>query len=448
MEPGVVLNIALCVTVLAQTCLGSARPSRQHASDTSVLSGECVLPPQPEFSKYTSPLCSVDNTNLWCRNIPDSAVPPNWVLIFTCNKGYKFDTGESKVFAFCVNGSWAPSIPACKKLCRPLMPSDMDVQCQYEGGNIDCSKPAPVATEATTLCRQGYQSIDKARIVCREDGEWSDDLGKCVPDCGRESYGSSVSKSVFPWFVGIYRRREDNQLEHICGGTLISPHIVLTAGHCVYMERQKRVIPTHDIQVAVGKYFRDWNVQEARALKAEVREIAVPPLYMGHSTRYAHDLALLDLKTSFPSTLNVMPACVDWTHRTSLIRGQLGKLTGWGVTENGTFRDTLSPVELPYEDTENCIDRTTILFRHYVTVDKFCSIYVTPVNGTVVGVGYAGGGLTFEHNGRQYVQGVLSTKVRTSDGSATFTFTSLTDEQLLHWIQDTKRTFDEAHTEL
>lgn len=50
------------------------------------------------------------------------------------------------------------------------------------------------------------------------------------------------------------------------------------------------------------------------------------------------------------------------------------QLTGWGFTENGTMSKTQIPIQLPYEDTRQCISKAQPMARQYITPDKFCYI--------------------------------------------------------------------------
>ncbi|XP_054268886.1 beta-1,3-glucan-binding protein 1-like isoform X2 [Macrosteles quadrilineatus] len=45
--------------------------------------------------------------------IPGAYVPPNWVIYFSCNPGYKLNT--TKLVAACFNGNWIPWLAQCEK---------------------------------------------------------------------------------------------------------------------------------------------------------------------------------------------------------------------------------------------------------------------------------------------------------------------------------------------
>ena len=70
-----------------------------------------------------------------------------------------------------------------------------------------------------------------------------------------------------PWHVGIYKNGEQ-----ICGGTIISERVVISAAHCFSQSTNN----THEIdykffQVAAGKIKRELLEQESPA--AQVRDV-------------------------------------------------------------------------------------------------------------------------------------------------------------------------------
>ena len=56
----------------------------------------------------------------------------------------------------------------------------------------------------------------------------------------------------------------------------------------------------------------------------QVREVLVPPGFSGRATRYAQDIALLDLTHSVQLHAGIMPVCVDWKREFTITPGALG----------------------------------------------------------------------------------------------------------------------------
>ena len=70
-----------------------------------------------------------------------------------------------------------------------------------------------------------------------------------------------------PWHVGIYKNREQ-----ICGGTIITERVVVTAAHCFSMAIDYiHVIDVKSFQVAAGKTWRSLDELESPA--AQIRDV-------------------------------------------------------------------------------------------------------------------------------------------------------------------------------
>ena len=79
--------------------------------------------------------------------------------------------------------------------------------------------------------------------------------------------GKSLNVTEAPWHVGIYKK--DTQ---ICGGTIVSERVVITAAHC--FSESINYMHTYDVkdfQVAAGKYKRGLNEEET--LETQIRDV-------------------------------------------------------------------------------------------------------------------------------------------------------------------------------
>ena len=79
--------------------------------------------------------------------------------------------------------------------------------------------------------------------------------------------GKNTNVTEVPWHVGIYKDGE-----HICGGTIISERVVISAAHCFSMATNK----SHQIdfklfKVAAGKIWRNLDAQESPP--AQIRDV-------------------------------------------------------------------------------------------------------------------------------------------------------------------------------
>ncbi|XP_054266875.1 beta-1,3-glucan-binding protein 1-like [Macrosteles quadrilineatus] len=80
-----------------------------------VQGGWCTIPDQLQNGRYSpsSKRCRTGDTTPACQMIPGAYVPPNWVIYFSCNPGYKLNT--TKLVAACFNGNWIPWLAQCEK---------------------------------------------------------------------------------------------------------------------------------------------------------------------------------------------------------------------------------------------------------------------------------------------------------------------------------------------
>ncbi|KAL0111933.1 hypothetical protein PUN28_013265 [Cardiocondyla obscurior] len=277
-------------------------------------------------------------------------------------------------------------------------------------------------TRATLACKSSYKlplTNDPAyrEITCLDDGLWDRRLFRCLPECGSSIArgntlivnGFESEAGVFPWHVGVYavKRRRD-EYEQICGGTLISNNLVVSAAHCFYDESYNKLYEASKYAVAAGKHRRDWNAREKYAQQSLVESVRAGGRYQGARGNFANDIALLKLKTPFELTALVKPVCIDWdnTHeREQLQVGHSGKVVGWGKDIKGVSTRRLQEINMPFVPYDQCVSAVPADFRGYLTSDKFCAGYM---NGSSVCDGDSGGGLCFEKDGIWYLRGIVS----------------------------------------
>lgn len=76
-------------------------------------------------------------------------------------------------------------------------------------------------------------------LTCRSDGKWNYSTFKCEPICGVQTpkaqqfivQGHEANITEAPWNVAIYKTSGFGK-ELICGGTIITERIVISASHC------------------------------------------------------------------------------------------------------------------------------------------------------------------------------------------------------------------------
>ncbi|KAK9510106.1 hypothetical protein O3M35_004961 [Rhynocoris fuscipes] len=181
---------------------------------------------------------------------------------------------------------------------------------------VDSSEQGQAAGPKSTNCSCGW--TNKARIVG-----------------GRETL-----KNEFPLMAGIM----DIEKKHLfCGATIITPNHALSASHCTYPYKGKKlglVIGAHDV-----------TKPDQKADVIVIKETIEHENYNPKS--YHNDVALLVLSRTIKFTQHVGPACLP-SGRTSLLNEQI-KVLGWGrLKHKGDTSNVLMKVNLRVIDTKIC----------------------------------------------------------------------------------------------
>ena len=120
-----------------------------------------------------------------------------------------------------------------------------------------------------------------------------------------------------------------------CSGSLITPRLVLTAGHCVADDQGRAYYP--DVRVAFGPQVTDASGKLLRIRRVYRHAEYDPRALRDPEARPMHDLGLIELATSAPAT--IQPISLAGA-ATSLEVGQSVTLAGFGVTRTRSRDDT------------------------------------------------------------------------------------------------------------
>ncbi|XP_060870192.1 transmembrane protease serine 11B-like isoform X2 [Metopolophium dirhodum] len=240
-------------------------------------------------------------------------------------------------------------------------------------------------------------------------------------DCGRVytnqvliKNGQKAHYGTAPWNAGVYKSDKINSnYDLICGGSIISSNLVVSAAHCFWknsMTSNKLLIDDGLYKIAVGKYDRNIKIIDNNFTQIiNVEIVYLKDGYKGYRVFHAEDIAIIVLKTRISFSNSVVPVCLNWNGKYNEVNGVKGKIVGWGRTNDGITSPVLLEASLPYINRRSCRDLYKNGFESYVTFDKFCAGSAL-VSGQGVGVGYGGAGLSFSHSNSYYLTGVASVR--------------------------------------
>lgn len=143
--------------------------------------------------------------------------------------------------------------------------------------------------------------------------------------------GAAAPVGSFPWLAFVVDLQSKSSA-YLCSGTVVSPNVILTAGHCVIDLGTGRPKPPSQYRVVTGNV--NWADTAARQISAVVQIVAYP----GYNpvTGYG-DAALLLLSPSTTAPAIPLATPAD----SGLIQpGDSIAVTGWGQTSAGEQRLT------------------------------------------------------------------------------------------------------------
>jgi len=159
--------------------------------------------------------------------------------------------------------------------------------------------------------------------------------------------GFSVSPDGLPWQVCI--RQKTTKL-HFCGGTIISPKLVVTAAHCRTQSFASRYF------VTTGHGSRDYFGARNEPGYQESKVVAFDNWPQYDKDHVYGDLAMIELETPFHFTEYVKPACMPQRNFKFAKGKQVNcVVSGWGDTSGfSEFAQSLGAAVLQFFPPRQC----------------------------------------------------------------------------------------------
>ncbi|KAI5631989.1 trypsin domain-containing protein [Phthorimaea operculella] len=397
----------------------------------------CTLPPYPRNGRY-----SVGGS----ADVGPGDHVSSAQLHVTCNPGYR---PSGNHILFCVLGVWSEQLAQCVRFCKLDPHPSVTYRCQATNDEFEdsyyreCNSHEPTGTIVRPQCNEPNYHFTGVltHMRCTSGGRWNY-IAICQPECGTITPdgkilivdGREAKQGEFPWHAGIYRKSVTNDTLNklICGGSLVSSSVIISAAHCFWDKITHRLHPVTSYAVALGKFYRGWNHPlDDNVQKFDVLNIKVPARYQGAGSNFQDDIAAVWLAKPAVYATHVRPVCIDFEpyfDAFQLRAGNPGKVAGWGIKDlEGKPSPILQVIELPYVRIEQCIEESPPNFRPFITSDKICAGYR---NGSALCQGDSGGGLVFKAQDRgverYYLRGIVSTAPESQEACNVYARTSFT----------------------
>ncbi|KAJ2030693.1 Transmembrane protease serine 11F [Coemansia sp. S16] len=211
----------------------------------------------------------------------------------------------------------------------------------------------------------------------------------------RVTNGTVVPKGGAPFLVKLLLKRNGGY--GLCGGTIIDPTTIITAGHCVFISTDSIVSPS-------GAYVYYGSESSSNTDYVQATQITLHESY--DSRRIKNDIAILRIPP-----LTLVPGKVEAIsfYDDKVVPKQALQIYGWGNTRTGGGSNSNPPSLLTQTVYISQPKDCQVIEPSYVSADgpQICvdSHYSIGVD---VCQGDSGTGATIINNGTQYYSGLVS----------------------------------------
>jgi V8-like Glu-specific endopeptidase len=123
--------------------------------------------------------------------------------------------------------------------------------------------------------------------------------------------GKAAVKGQFPWLIAYYHNGY-GESGFICGASLVSTKVAVTAAHCIHNKRDDLVRKPEEALFYLGKYFLNSQPGERDVIISGVSKFVLHPNWSSQSESFDGDIAIAVLLRTIQFTNFIQPICL-WT---------------------------------------------------------------------------------------------------------------------------------------
>lgn len=233
-----------------------------------------------------------------------------------------------------------------------------------------------------------------------------------------------LSHGSWPWSVALFTREpySGSPQDYICGGTLVSSKVVVTAAHCMQRNNRKRYANE------IVAYFGRNHYEGGSAIKQQAEDIdtiIIHPDYKKFGQTFDADIAVIIVRSRIRYGKLIRPICL-WPKSDEYVVGAVSDESGKEVaaTDNKTAESTGTVVIWGRDGNEmaistkpriinvkmvgdaECLQQNT-MYNEIISNRTFCAQGIQ--NGRAPCFGDSGSGMAVKQlNNRWYLRGIVS----------------------------------------
>ncbi|GAA6102257.1 transmembrane protease serine 4b isoform X3 [Tachysurus ichikawai] len=302
---------------------------------------------------------------------------------------------------------------ACQQLGYTNSPRS--IQVPVKSLHPDLQTAFSVVNDVGQDASASIQSVLTMRDECNSGSVISLSCSDCGEVVGEDRIvgGTDTTIESWPWQVSLHW-----DTQHVCGGSLISTHWLISAAHC-FTGRTKEL---SQWSVVLGQTY----ITSSGAVSVET--ILLNQAYS--SVTHDYDIAMVRLASDVLPGASIHPVCLP-PYQLSIMEGDDLFVTGWGVQhENGQLSDVLQKATVPLIDRSVCSNAS--IYGSAFTPRMLCAGFLK--GGVDSCQGDSGGPLVFLSS-RWHLVGVVSWGSGCARKGLPGVYTDV--RQLLNWIYST-----------